>query len=397
MKRHVLILGILLVLFAAVGAGQQSTELRLDVIKTEPVPLAAGEYATVWVEVRNNGSITANDVTVQFEPTYPFSVDPGERTEWNLGDVVPGQEYQLRLRVLVDGNAVHGEHNLRFTTSTGQGNVQFTRDLPVDVRDDDTALIIDGVDLPERVAPGSTNDVTVTLRNLANTQFKNIDVELDLDDLPIAVGDTSRKRVPRLGGGETVNVTYRMFVDEAADRGIQRIPVSLEYQNVAGNSFTQEQTTGVVVGGYSDIAVGVERTDIYSAGTRGELTLRVVNRGAGEASFVNVAIPDAEEYEVLSSPDIYIGNMIPDDYQTAEFDIYVENAVDSLQVPVKVSYVNAEGRSVEETQEIHVQLYEDALLARYGLANGTDPFLYLALVAVVAIVLGAVYWRRRSG
>lgn len=398
MKRltHITILTVLIFLFISVAAAQ-TPEITVEKMVSEPEPLQTGQYANVWFKVYNNGTEEAENVTVAFDEEFPFSVKEGERSEWRIRSIEAGEGYSFRLNVLVDRSAVSGEEALTFWVERGNTGSRRTHRLPVEVRDDNTALIVDTVTFPERVSPGSTNEMTITLRNLANTQFQNIDIDLDMADLPLAVADASRKRVQRLDGGNAANVTYRVFVDEEADRGVYRLPIQLEYENIAGNSFTQEQTTGVVVGGTSNIDVGVERTDIRTAGTRGELNLRIVNRGNGEARFVAVELPESGDYEVLSSRDVYVGDMIPDDYQTADFDLYVHEGQGQLTVPVQVSYVNAQGQQVEEVQTVNMSLYDEEMLQTYGFAGERSQMQYVALLAVIVLIAGVVLWRRRRG
>ncbi len=393
---RVMVMTVLILLFAGVAAAQ-TPEITVEKMVSEPEPLQTGQYANVWFKVFNNGTEEAENVTVAFDEEFPFSVKAGERSEWRVRSIEAGEGYSFRLNVLVDRSAVSGDEELTFWTSRDNTGARRTHRLPVEVRDDDTALIVDMVGFPERVSPGSTNEMTVTLRNLANTQFQNIDVDLDLADLPLAVADASRKRVQRIDGGNAANVTYRVFVDEEADRGVYQLPVELDYENIAGNGFTQEQTTGVVVGGTSNIDIGVERTDIRTAGTRGELNLRVVNRGNGEARFVAVELPDSDDYEVLSTSDVYVGDMIPDDYQTADFDLYVNGRQGNLTVPVQVSYVNAQGQEAEAVQEVRLPLYGEEMLQTYGYAGESSRMQYLVLLAVIVLIAGVVLWRRRRG
>ena len=89
--------------------------------------------------------------------------------------------------------------------------------------------------------------------------------------------------------------------------------------------------------------------------------------------------------------------MIPDDYQTADFEVYVEGGIESLTIPVQVSYVNAAGEQVEETQNVHIPLYSDALLSKYGFSNGSNMLLYIVVFVIAVAIVGVVYWRRRRG
>lgn len=396
MMKRIAVLAVLVVALAGVAAAEPAN-IQIEKMMAEPEPLQTGQYANVWFKVVNNGSAEAEDVNISVRDEFPFTVRDDTDDSWFIREIEDGESYSFRVQLLVDRSAVSGEEELTFWVEKDGTDAQRTHRIPLDVRDDDTALIVDAVDFPERVSPGSTQEMTVTLENLANTQFQNIDIRLDLEDqIPVAVADASRQRVQRLDAGETVDVTYRVFVDEEADRGVYRLPITLAYENVAGNDFTQEQMTGVVVGGVSNVNVAVERTDINTDGMRGDVTLRVVNRGEGQAKFVSVGVDDTEEaVEVLSTNDIYIGNMIPDDFQTAEFDLFVEEQEDDLHLPVAVEYVDASGQQVKETQEVTLRLYDDELMDRYGLVEDQDMVLFAGVIVALLLLAGGVYWRRR--
>ena len=66
----------------AVPGAEASTRSasHLEVIyrKSEPDPLRTGEYADVWVKIENTGSMEAEDVSLEFVPEFPFSLDPGK-------------------------------------------------------------------------------------------------------------------------------------------------------------------------------------------------------------------------------------------------------------------------------------------------------------------------------
>ncbi|MCJ7478910.1 MAG: COG1361 S-layer family protein [Candidatus Nanohaloarchaeota archaeon QJJ-7] len=395
MRKLITILALLAVIIPAASAQGNSVNVDMEVIKTEPVPLQTSEYAEVWLRVKNNGSATAENLELEYTPTFPFSVDPDEKTNWDIDRLLPGQSHHVHLQVRVDENAVHGSNDLKFRWSSGSGDIWIEEKVSVEVRTDDAALAVRSVDFPEKVGPGTSNPMTLELENLADSQLKNIDISLDLSDLPFAASDTTQKRVQKLGSGEVSETSFSLQVDESAENGVYRVPVTLEYENEAGTSFTRDLTTGVVVGGDSQLEVGVEERELMEPGNSGIVTLRIVNRGQGLARFVSMELEETQDYEVLSSPDIYLGNMQPDDYQTASFDLYAERAASSLEMPVRLEYKDASGVQREEVRQVSLELYTQDEMKRFQLSGGDNIILYA--VAVLAVLAAAgLYWRRRK-
>lgn len=370
----------------------QSTNLEMEVLDTEPVPLQSGEYADIWIRVTNTGDTIAQEPVFEVQDNFPFT--PTGRTEWSPPGGLDRQEsYTMRVQVKVDENAVFGENDLEIRKSSGNQNAWVTETIPLEVRTDDRSLIINDLDFQERVEPGSSAEMIIGLKNLANSNFRNIDVSLETSELPISTRETSRKRVSSIGAENPEEVSFTLDIDDDADNELYDLPITIDYQDQAGNELTMTETTGVNIGGYPNIDVAIEDSDIRTEG-RGEVTFRILNRGEGQARFAEVQLEDSEQYEILSEDSIYLGSMIADDYQTAEFDIYVEEFGDgTLDLPVTVNYRDGEGDQTSEF-EINRRLYSSSELRQYGLdQSGTSWIVILALLGIAAA--GVYYWRRK--
>lgn len=387
-----LVLTLLILFMTAAAAGQQSVALSVEKIRTEPVPLQTGEYADVWVKIENDGDATARNAVVEFVPTFPFSTDPDERTRWDLGKLPPEQEYHIRTQVRVDANAVHGTNDLVFRTTANDVSVR--HDVPVEVRTDDAALVVSSVSFPDTVRPGTTRTLNLTLRNRADSHLKNIETKIDLsaETLPFATAETTRKRVQSLEPDAATTVTYKLHVDEEAENGVYKLPLTLTYEDEAGTAFTKDVQTGVVVGGRVDLDIAVQERDLMEAGTTGTVTLRVVNRGEGRARFARMTLGESESFERISTSSIYLGDMQADDFQTAEYQLHANADAESLELPVTVAYKDAQGAQTF-TEDVTVDLYDAATLQRFNLDGNRTP--WPILIVAVLVVAGAVYWWRR--
>ncbi|MFB6241247.1 MAG: COG1361 S-layer family protein [Candidatus Nanosalina sp.] len=381
-----------LTLLSGAATAQKSVQLEVKKVNMEPVPLQTSEYADVWLEVVNKGSTAAQDAEINFTENYPFSVDPGEQTHWNLGELVPGEEYMIHLQTRVDENAVQGENNLKFRISSG--GVSFTQKVPVEVRSDSDLLAISEVEFPQNVAPGTSKRINLTLENLADGQVKNIEVKLDLSKVPVATSGTTSRAVTKITSDASSEVSFQLNVDESAENGVYRVPVTLEYENEAGTTFTRETTVGVVVGGEPQLEAGLNSVENrMTPGSTGTVTFRLVNKGRGSADFVEFSVPESEKYQVLSPSSVYMGGMDPDDYQTAEYQIHVSSDTEQLSIPVEITYQTPRGEKTI-TQKVKLPVYTSQELKSYGLVSGGSP---LPIIVVILVLAGGVYyWRRRK-
>ena len=394
MKRTALITAILLL--TGFTAAQTSSNIDIELKNTEPTPLQTSEYADIWLEVRNTGTTSAEDIDISFSENYPFTVDRGDRKNWSIPELIPGDTYQLHLQARVDNNAVQGENTLNFNVETPA--VSFEEKVSVEVRSDRNILSVERIDFPEKAAPGSSNQMQLTLNNPTSGQLKNIQINPDTgQDLPFATAQSSQKTIAQIEPGRSETVNYSLNIDESAENGVYKLPIELSFENEAGTQFNQATTTGITVGGSPELEAALNTDTTLTDGATEEITFRLVNRGHGSAEFVSLALNETDNIEVVGSNEVYIGSMDSDDFQTASFRVNVDAEtesldIDTLDLPVVLEYTDSEGEQTE-TQTVQTQLYTQEQLQQYGLASSSSilPIVVLAVIAVG----GIYYWRRR--
>ncbi len=385
------LLTLALVLLATTVTAQSSSNVQLEVQKTEPIPLQSSEYGTVWVEATNTGGADT-DVEVTFDENYPFEVVRGNRNSWDLGTLSPGEEYVMRLEVRVDENAVQGNNSLDFTVTTP--SLTYTQSLDIEVRADNNILSVADVEFPEHIGPGTSEEMTLTLENMADAQLKNVQASLDIPgDTPVVATGASTKSLEKIDASGTAEITYQLSADETAQNGVYTLPLTLEYENEAGTEFERETDIGIVVGGVPQLETGINSENQLSPGTTDTVTFRIVNQGEGRARFTEMTVKDTENIRVLSPPTTYIGDMDPDDFQTAEYQVHVSGEPGQLSIPVELEYRTENGTRTE-TQEVQATVYSSGELRSLGLTQGGS--LLPVIVVLLAVVGGAYYWRRRK-
>jgi len=389
--RRTLVLSFILLFFTTLGAAQESSsQLEMEVFNAEPDPLQSGEYADIWVRVTNTGDSEASDPYFRLEENFPFT--PTDKTVWEPnGPLSPGEVYTIRSQVKVSENAVFGENDLRFQKSSDGGDTTFSDDLTLDVRTDDRSLIVSELDFVEKISPGGTANMSIELQNTGESVFRNIDVSLDTSEIPVSTRETSRERISSIDAGETREVSYMLDVDSDADNELHDLPLTITYEDQAGNQHELTETTGINIGGYPDLDVAIEESNIRSQG-QGTVTFRIINKGQGQARFTELSLNETEDFEILSKDSIYLGSMIADDFQTAEFELYVKGN-ESIELPVNLEYSDGSG---EESKQFSIsrELYSSEELERYGITQSGNSGL-LILILVIGAVVGVIYWRRR--
>lgn len=381
----------LLILFS--GFATASPNIQVQKMSTEPAPMKVGQYADVKFKVTNSGNEDAENVSIKFSEKYPFSVDPDNTKEWKIASLDSGDSYQFRMQVRVDPNALQGSESLEFVSSFKRDSSR-THLLPVDVKADDDGLNVKSVEFPEKVVAGTSRTMNFTLENTANAYFRNIELSLNPgQQTPIVTSGTSGKRVSQIAPGETRKVSFDLNIGQSAENGVYSLPIGLRYENEAGATLEKQESTGIVVGGEPKIEVGTNNDGRVDAGSTGTVTLRFVNRGEGTAKFVKIEAQESEGYKILSGSSVYLGDMNPDDYQTAEVEIYANKSADEASMPVDITYQeNGEEKTVTQTADLNIVTSEEKGLYSEG---GGNPVLPVAVIALVVIGGAIYYWRKK--
>lgn len=392
MKRLALTLTVLILLSGFATAQNVSNDsITVQKMTTEPSPLQIGQYADVRFKVTNNMGEDFENVSINFQEEYPFTVDPDNRQSWGIASFEDGDSYDFRMQVRVDPNAVQREEDLRFQVDTGS-SVTNAR-LPVELRADDDGLVISQIEFPDQIGSGTASEMNVTLENTANAHFRNIELGVNPgEQTPVVVSGTSSQRVSSIAPDQTQTLSYRLNVDESAENGVYSIPLSLNYENEAGASLSRSASTGIVVGGQPNIEVGMNNDENINAGSTGEVNLRFVNRGEGTAKFVKVNVQESENYTIRSGESVYLGDMQSDDYQTAQTTVYTESGTDSITLPVEVTY-QENGQEQTITENVNVNILTSEERQMYGGSSGS-PVLPIVVILLIAAA-GIYYWRKK--
>ncbi len=364
--------------------------LVVQMIKMEPTPLQSSEYADIWLKVSNKGDDVIENATVRFDPRFPFSTDPDEKTEWDLGSVYPLDEYRIHFQTKVDENAVHGENNLNIYVRTEEMGEDH-RKIPIQIRTDNAPLVINDVDFPENVGPGTSNTLNLTVKNLADSHLQNIDVALDLksdtteslntetsqasgtsESIPFGTSDTTRRSINSMGPGDEKEISYTIHSDENAQNGVYKIPITLNYENEAGTRFSRKEMTAFVVGGQTDLEVNIAKEDLDKPGEKGKVSLNIVNRGQGNARFVSFKVPESNDYEILSPQENYLGEMGPGESKSVDLTMFPEPGLNEVKLPVEIRYKDPVEGSISEMSSVSISLYDDENLVKYDLKENPD-------------------------
>ncbi|MCD6558101.1 MAG: hypothetical protein J7K31_03675 [Candidatus Aenigmarchaeota archaeon] len=168
MKKMALFVAMLVLISPAFAAMTESPNLNIYQQKYDPYPVEAGKYFTLFIEVSNNATETAKNVTLILEPEYPFSLDKNEQAERFFPEIPGIETVLLQYKIRVDSNAVKGWNELKLKYHFA-GGAWVTRKFRIYIGEiqnkAELEFILDKVD--PTAYPTGTSTISVEVANVA--------------------------------------------------------------------------------------------------------------------------------------------------------------------------------------------------------------------------------------
>ncbi len=396
MNKTILYITIALIALTAVTAQVTETgeDLEVTLLQYEPVPAHPGDSLDVWVKIENVGGDVARNVQLQMSDNYPFSVS-SERNLHTIG-TLPGQNaYVAKFRMRVDSNAPAGTSTLRVRYSKGEGTVWKEEYLPIDIESRITALEIESVEMtPKNLVPGTEGQLKLTVRNTADSQIRDVNVKLDLEnsEAPIVpVQSSTQLRIDSLAPGETKEFVFNVMAELDASSNAYTLPVDVSFKDDEGDEITYETLVGIVIKSPPELSVTVDSNDVYSDARTGTVTLKFVNKGLDEIKFLSFNLSEDDSYKLINPTDsFYVGNIRSDDYELQDLRIEAHNE-DRVNLPMSIQYRDAANNVHTTQQTVTLQLVEESSVTEEE-SNTTTWVIVLMVVSGIALY----FWRKRK-
>lgn len=376
----------------------------------EPDPAEPGGYVEVRFKVENFGGGTAKDVIYQLMPAFPFSLEPGDSATRAVGEIhteqVGDNAVVLYYKLRVDENAVPGDNEIRLMYSINGESWTTLKPFNIRIQAHDVSLGIDSVESePQVIKPGEKAKVTVRVRNLADADIKNLKISLQMlravqtatsltyIELPFSpVGSSNEKTIGKLEAKRTAFVEFEIVADATATAGVHKVPMVISYQDKLGKNYSVTQITSLEVGEVPDFIVSLDENEIHQKGQLGEVTVKFVNKGSSQVRFVYATLKASESYTLISSSDVYIGNIDSDDYNTALFKMYIKDGKGSINIPLHYEYRDSRNNLYLKDVNLTLPIYTQEQVNNLGLQPKSNSWMYLFLIVIA--VAGFFIYRR---
>ena len=392
MKTFTLTFATILLLTAVTAQTQSSSSSNVEttLINTDPAPLQSGESGDLRFKLINSGNTEAEDVEVELIDNYPFEVKPDRQRTYTLGNMVPGQEYQISTEVLVADDAPDGSNNFRVRVT--YGNLNKTVNVPVEVQSDDIELNLANLKTqPSQLMPDTDNNVlTVEVVNNGEKTSENTVLDLNLPDTFEQTSSFSTRQVlGNIQPGQVKTAEFNFDISEKAEAGPTGITGNLTYSpDDSTSKIIQEVDFTTILEGRPQFRINSSDSDLKTGSTR-ELRLKVKNTGDEKSSSTRIRVLDSSDQPFsYDSSSKYIGTLQPGETGSAVFEVETES-----DAAAKKYLLDFEVRGVKDT-EVYV---EDSTI-QAEVENGeksSSNLPILVFIALAGLVASGYFFREK--
>jgi hypothetical protein len=240
------------------------------------------------------------------------------------------------------------------------------------------ALTITEVSYPT-LSSGESGTLSIRVENEQEDTLRGVKFSLDLTGLPLSTSGSSEDFINELEEDEDGKFTFILKSDIGAKPGNYKIPYTLTY---SGDESPRKGTLGIRISGDTNLDYSVLTQDPIE-GQKGKITLKIINLGTGDASFLRLKILP-EGYTLFSEDSIYIGSINSDDFENAVLD--VQFLSQDAKIIGLVSYEDSEKNKITETINIPFEVYTREKAIEIGLIERNNSLLYVGIVILLIII-----------
>lgn len=404
-KRGLILVLLAILIVSFVSARQtvitRSDEFRIDLVKYDPSPVEPGKVSDIWFEIRNLGEDDQKNFEITLAEEFPFSLKTGTEKILTFATLKSGETNSFKFPMMINENVPDGDHKLKLQYYSKKAGAVLSEPFSIKVKRvnrDVSATTVKVIATTDMIAPGETAQININIQNSAEYLMKDVTIKLDLnsDSIPFAPwGTTSEKKIKRIPSGQSADVKFNLIALPNAKSDVYKIPLNIGYYDELGDNYTKNDLIGLIIGDVPELRAEVKSNEIYSSRGSGKIILNFVNTGLTDIKSLNVNLEEpikdfkifgvklwtSKGYEILSSNNIYIGDVDVDDDETAEFRLKLKG-VNKVTLPLSVEYRDANNREYNQKLDVELKIYNAKDM---GVSKGRGWWKTLLILAVLII------------
>ncbi|MBU0615679.1 MAG: COG1361 S-layer family protein [Nanoarchaeota archaeon] len=320
MMKKIFLLAIVILSMLQVCAASDSQLITLSLVNQDPDPATSGDIVEIRIGVENRGGEPAENMMLEFIPSYPFSAVSGESVMQEVG-TIGAYKYDndmkiVKFKIRVDRDATAGQYDFKIREYKDQfKEIYVDQSFSIDVESRQSAevIYIDQVEL----IPGKITPMIFTVNNVGSSPLRELTFQWENeDDIILPVGSDNTKYIKYIDVGSSAEMKFDVIASANADPDLYKLDLTLTYNDpVTGEETKISTKAGVYVGGATDFDAA------FSGVSSGEASFSISNIGSVSASSVTVQIPNQPGWRVQGTNSVIIGNLNEGDYTIASFNL----------------------------------------------------------------------------
>ncbi len=373
MKKLLLIMLALMITLVSVNA-----ELNIDLEDVNPNPVEPGEKFFVDFMVYNMGNAGVYEVKLFVED--PFYLEHGSLQTLEISG---NDNEEVTFRVDVEDDASELASEIRFAYRLEGTDDWITEDFLIDIDNEVSLQIISVSSDPQVLKKGEKAELKIILENDGDTDLEDIKVELDLFGLPLApYTSVSYKEFGSLDARDLEEVSISIVALDEASSGYYKIPIRIEYEDENGKDYQKTSFISVRVGALPEIDI-IPETNYLICGQKNLVDLKIINKGMGDAEFLEVDLYEDITYNLITTNKLYIGQVDSDDYETLTYEIFVGE--ENVDLKLYVMYEDDSSVEYKNLFSVPMTCYTAKEAKEMGLIDDNNNAVWGILVFIVVV------------
>ena len=249
-----------------------------------------------------------------------------------------------------------------------------------------SAMVVKSVDA-NNFQPGSEQEITIEVKNTLDEDATDVSLTFDISsNTPFTLIDSEDTK--EIDKGDTEDFDFKIKALSDATAGDYPIHYKIDYSNSTGPQTAKEGDFVLTIEAEPQLVYSISAENPL-IGSQGKLTLKINNKGLGDARFVSITLLPSK-YTLLSNGNVYVGTVSSDDSQTENFEVIFNQQNPILNA--QVEYRNFNNELITETIALPITVYTQEQALKLGIIKPNNSPVYIG--AAILIIAGWVIVRK---
>lgn len=371
-----------------------SNLLKVTNVRISQDTVAPGDSFIIEATIEDDGGPIKNAV-LTYASTAAYTFDGTTKVE--VGNLFIGEKKRISIPVVAGNSITSGYYSVPFTLTYDDavtaGNTEILYFGPLTAVTDTAKFAATAETVG--ATPGGTGTFKIIVKNTGMNDLRNFKIALPQNSLFFTALDFTEKTIDIIRPDETKSLSFEVGIGTNIAAQVYSLPLTMTYETKSGSE-TVTKAVGVKIGGAPDLSVYISSNPsvITNDNKKYAVSIQISNTGNSPVRALSVSA-FAEELEILSPPDSFIGTLSLDDYSTVQYDAVVKKgtAPGKYKLHVQLNYKDSYNTPIVEKKDVEFEIFPQEVALLAGKQNGTDPLVMIVLVVIVLIVIYFVYKR----